>query len=81
MRRRATETLKGRDPRDVVGQLIGLFHKPYKYQVRHVNGPGSPGELFVEGERFNIQRLVNPRANSTGTLAHDGPYLYARCSV
>ena len=61
VRRRATETLKGRDPRDVVGKLIGLVKKPYKYQVRHVNGPGSPGELFVEGEKFNIQRLyVNP---------------------
>ena len=33
------------------------IRKPFKYQVRHVNGPGSPGELFVEGERFNIQRF------------------------
>ena len=57
VRRRAIETLTRRDPRDVVGRLIGLVHKPYKYQVRHVNGPGSPGELFVEGERFNIQRF------------------------
>ena len=57
VRRRAIETLTRRDPRDVVGRLIGLIHKPYKYQVRHVNGPGSPGELFVEGERFNIQRF------------------------
>ena len=56
--RRAIETLKRRDPRDVVGRLIGLIHKPYKYQVRHVNGPGSPGELFVEGERFNISASI-----------------------
>jgi tetratricopeptide (TPR) repeat protein len=64
VRRRAIETLTRRDPRDVVGRLIGLIHKPYKYQVRHVNGPGSPGELFVEGERFNIQRLYQNMTNS-----------------
>jgi hypothetical protein len=57
VRSRAIELLKMRDPRDVVGRLIGLVHKPFKYQVRHVNGPGSPGELFVEGERFNIDRF------------------------
>ena len=34
-----------------------MLRKPFKYQVRPVGGPGSPGELFVEGERFNIQRL------------------------
>ena len=56
--------LKRRDPRDVVGRLIGLVHKPYKYQVRHVNGPGSPGELFVEGERFNIQRFYQNQTNT-----------------
>ena len=64
VRGRATETLKRRDPRDVVGRLIALLHKPYKYQVRKINGPGSPGELFVEGERFNIQRFYQSR--STG---------------
>jgi tetratricopeptide (TPR) repeat protein len=57
VRNRATGTLKHRDPRDVVGRLITMIHKPFKYQVRPVNGPGSPGELFVEGERFNIQRF------------------------
>ena len=65
VRRRAIETLTRRDPRDVVGRLIGLIHKPYKYQVRHVNGPGSPGELFVEGERFNIQRFYQNLNTST----------------
>ncbi len=64
VRRRAIETLKGRDPRDVVGKLIGLVKKPYKYQVRPVGGPGSPGELFVEGERFNIQRFYQNQANT-----------------
>jgi tetratricopeptide (TPR) repeat protein len=66
VRSRALEILITRDPRDVVWRLIGLIHKPYKYQVRHVSGPGSPGELFVEGERFNIQRFYQ---NQTMTFA------------
>jgi tetratricopeptide (TPR) repeat protein len=78
-RRRATETLTRRDPRDVVGRLIGLIHKPYKYQVRHVNGPGSPGELFVEGERFNVQRFyqnlsVNPALVMGRIFTPDVPF-------
>ena len=36
VRRRAIETLTRRDPRDVVGRLIGLIRKPLKYEVRHV---------------------------------------------
>jgi tetratricopeptide (TPR) repeat protein len=73
VRTRAIETLSRRDPRDVVGRLIGLIHKPYKYQVRRVNGPGSPGELFVEGERFNIQRIYQ---NQTSTFALNQGRLY-----
>jgi hypothetical protein len=30
---------------------------PIKYEVRPVGGPGSPGVLFVEGQRFNVQRV------------------------
>ena len=73
VRRRAIETLTRRDPRDVVGRLINLIHKPYKYQVQHVNGPGAPGELFVEGERFNIQRFYQ---NQTFTRALNQGRIY-----
>jgi Pretoxin HINT domain len=73
VRRRAIETVTRRDPRDVVGRLIGLIHKPYKYQVRHVNGPGQPGELFVEGERFNIERFYE---NQTSTPALNSGRIY-----
>jgi Pretoxin HINT domain/HEAT repeats len=65
VRRQAIQTLTRRDPRDVLGRLIGLIHTPYKYQVRHVNGPGSPGELFVEGEQFNIQRFYQNQTSMT----------------
>jgi hypothetical protein len=57
VRGRASETLLRRDPREVVDRLIGLLRKPLKYQVRPVNGPGSTGALYLEGERFNLQRL------------------------
>jgi hypothetical protein len=72
VRGRATETLTRRDPRDVVGRLIAMIHKPFKYTVRPVNGPGSPGQLFVEGERFNVQRFYQnvefTPASSVGRL-------------
>lgn len=60
VRRLATETLRHRDLRDVVGWLIAQIRKPRKYEVRPVAGPGLPGALFVEGEKFNVQRLYAP---------------------
>ena len=41
--------------------------------MRHVNGPGSPGELFVEGERFNIQRFYQNQT-SAAALNHGRIY-------
>ncbi len=65
VRSRAAESLSRRDPRDVVGRLIELIRKPFKYRYTPPGGPGTTGELFVEGERFNIDRFyrnnpVNP---------------------
>jgi hypothetical protein len=57
VRRAATETLKHRDPREFVGLFVALIRKPLKYEVRPLNGPQSPGILFVEGERYNIRRF------------------------
>lgn len=56
VRRRATETLKQRDPREYAGMLVTLLRDPIKYEVKPVNGPGSPGALFVQGEKFNVRR-------------------------
>ena len=81
VRRRATETLEtGAIRATSSGELIGLVHKPYKYQVRHVNGPGSPGELFVEGERFNVQRFYAEPANRLQAF-NQGRCLHAGHSV
>ncbi len=60
IRRKATETLKRRDPREFVGLLISMIRDPIKYEVRPVGGPGSPGALFVRGKQFNVQRLYAP---------------------
>jgi Pretoxin HINT domain len=57
VRSRAIEALKRRDPRDVIGRLIRLVHKPFKYEVRRPGPAGSPGVLFAEGEQFNIERF------------------------
>ncbi|MEO6808284.1 MAG: polymorphic toxin-type HINT domain-containing protein, partial [Isosphaeraceae bacterium] len=58
VRRIASESLRHRDWRDFVGPLIGLLRDPIKYEVKQsVAGPGSPGVLFVEGDKANVQRL------------------------
>ena len=62
VRRRATETLRGRSAEDFLDLLVGLMIDPYKYEVKPVAGPGSPGVLFVEGEKFNLSRYYAPPA-------------------
>jgi hypothetical protein len=57
VRRRATETLRGREPEEYLPVLVNLMADPVKYEVRPVGGPGSPGVLFVEGERANVRRF------------------------
>ncbi len=57
VRRQAIAALTSRDPRDVVGRLINLVARPFKFTVRPGSGPGSTGELFVDGERFDVRRL------------------------
>ena len=60
VRRAALETLRRRDPRDFIGFWIALIRAPIKYEVKPVNGPGSPGVLFVQGEKANTQRVYRP---------------------
>jgi hypothetical protein len=62
VRGRATETAVRRDPRDFLDSLLGMIRKPFRYKVQPLNGPGSEGGLFVEGEQFNIQRLYRVEA-------------------
>ncbi len=60
VRRYATQTLRQRDLRDFAPILIALLRDPIKYEVRPVNGPGSPGQLFVKGKEVNVKRLYSP---------------------
>ena len=62
VRRRATETLRGRSAEDFLDVLVGLMIDPFKYEVKPVAGPGSPGVLFVESEKFNVSRFYAPPA-------------------
>ena len=57
IRRRATETLRGRKAEEFLDLLVGLLNDPIKYEVKPVGGPGSPGVLLVEGKRANMQRF------------------------
>ncbi len=60
IRRSATDFLRGRPSDDFIEVLVGLMNDEYKYEVRPVGGPGSPGVLFVEGEKFNVSRFYAP---------------------
>ncbi len=59
VRRSAAETLAGRDPRECAGWLIGLLRDSIPYEVKPVGGPGSPGELYVQGRRANTRRFYS----------------------
>jgi len=77
VRRTALETLRQRDPRDFLGFWISLIRVPIKYEVRPVGGPGSPGMLFIAGEKANTQRVYrsidapNLANYSGGQLTYD----------
>ena len=60
VRRRATETLKRRDPREYADMLITLLRDKVKYEVKSVGGPGSVGVLFIEGKNSNLSRFYSP---------------------
>src|SRR5690606_33809226 len=59
----AASLLQRRDPREFAGMLVGLIRKEERYRVKPVEGPGSRGELFVEGEAANVTRLYTPLQN------------------
>ena len=68
VRGRAIETAVRRDPRDYLDAILALIRKPFSYKVQSVNGPGSEGVLFVEGERYNLQRLYRVEGLDPATL-------------
>jgi hypothetical protein len=58
VRQRAARALAHRDPRDVIGWLITLVHKPFKYELKPASGArGSTATLTIDGERFDERRL------------------------
>jgi hypothetical protein len=60
VRRLASELVLARDPRDAFDLLIGSLRDPIKFDVRAVGGPGVPGALLVEGQRFNTEFVYAP---------------------
>jgi hypothetical protein len=65
IRQESKEILRRRDPRDFAGLLVGLMGDPVKYTVKQVGGPGTPGELLVEGQEANVRRVYTPLAPPT----------------
>ncbi len=62
VRNSAAQILRRRDPRDFAELLVSLLRDPIKYKVKYVNGPGSQGELLVEGKDASVKRLYTPLA-------------------
>jgi hypothetical protein len=71
VRRRATETLRRRDPREYADLLITALRDKIKYEVKKVGGPGSTGVLYVEGKEVNLRRLYSPPAPQVAVLPGD----------
>ena len=53
VRHAAAVALLRRDPSEFAAFLISLLRDPIEYEVRQVNGPGKPGELYVHGQKAN----------------------------
>jgi hypothetical protein len=62
VRQTATAMLRGRRADDFLEVLVSLMVDGLKYEVKSVGGPGSPGVLFVEGQKFNVSRFYAPPA-------------------
>lgn len=56
----AAQLLSRRDPREFAGLLAGFIRDEVKYKKKDVAGPGSPGELLVEGKEANVRRFYSP---------------------
>ncbi|APW59070.1 polymorphic toxin-type HINT domain-containing protein [Paludisphaera borealis] len=59
-RSEASQMLTRRDPRDFARLLVGLLGDEIKFKQKKVAGPGSQGELLVEGKEANVKRLYTP---------------------
>jgi Pretoxin HINT domain len=60
IRDQARRALARRDPRDIIGWLVTVIHKPYQYELTQDQGPGTPALLKVNGERFDLERFYEP---------------------
>ncbi|APW59069.1 polymorphic toxin-type HINT domain-containing protein [Paludisphaera borealis] len=60
VRSEASQLLTRRDPREFARLLANLLRDEIKYKVKPVEGPGSQGELFVEGKYANVRRVYTP---------------------
>jgi hypothetical protein len=72
-RGQAVETLKLRDPRDFVPELIGLMRRPLRYETLQVGPSGEPGMLIVEGARSRQKRIYRPPGSAARVLSGPGP--------
>ncbi|MDG3007805.1 polymorphic toxin-type HINT domain-containing protein [Paludisphaera mucosa] len=61
----AAALLQRRDPREFAAMLAAAIRDEVKYKVKPIDGPGSQGELLVEGEDANVRRIYRPLQSPT----------------
>jgi tetratricopeptide (TPR) repeat protein len=59
VRETAIASLKNREPRDYVGELIDMVQPHVEYKVQPVQGPGSQGALMIDTPRFTMLRTYD----------------------
>ncbi|WP_165226160.1 polymorphic toxin-type HINT domain-containing protein [Aquisphaera insulae] len=52
----ASRTIMERDPREVIGRLIAVVRRPFRYKLAPGNGPGTAARLVVDGQEYNFER-------------------------
>ena len=61
----ASKLLSRRDPREFAALLASWIQDEIKYKKKEVDGPGSQGELFVEGKDAKLKRFYTPLQQPT----------------
>jgi hypothetical protein len=76
VRRRASETLRRRDPREYVGLLVAMLRDPVRYDTGLVEGLDGHlrRALLVEGKAYNVMTVF---ANPVGSEVKEGRLIFS----
>ena len=70
VRANSAQLLARRDPREFAALVASWIQDEIKYKTKAVDGPGSRGELFVEGKEAKLKRFYTPMREPTPMPGH-----------